>query len=372
MSTPLVNYSGPAKVGIANTANASMTPMMAEGENGQIKLSFQMKRKKRLTASQGYLLSTLDDTTAGIGFTPFDSWKILPTLFPPFLGVTTSVGTGYGAGALVIGTRPHDFYAGAANGCGQSMIWTPDGRLYIPVRTAIVKPPAMRLGNSQALFTSAEISCLTDPGLAMGAGGELIDTSNPHVNATAGTTGILGPNDTGAAAIADPISWTPDYVNGHWTGVYGIGGTPAGFGSYGGAGLPMDAENGWELIPMVKYSPLVVQGRTYHYRLDSVEFAIKARLQGPSHTQLLAYADQWAQGGILGGGTIAAPTKINLVLTGPSAKTVTLNDCVPIFETDGVEFGGTTLNTGEVMFVTRALPGGGPPVVPPVLLTFSA
>ena len=366
---PLLNYTGPAKVAL--TFNSALTPMMAEGENGSVKLAFQIKRNRRLTASQGYLLSTLTDTTASISFTPFDNWKILPTLFPAYTGVTTASGSGFAAGALVIGTRPHDIYAGAANSCGAAEVWTPDGRLYIPVRSAITKHPSLKLGNGSALFTGAEITCITDPGLALGVGGELIDTTNPHANGTAGTTGVLGPNDTGTSAVADPFSWTADFTNGHWTGIYGSAGTPAGFGSDTGA-LPMDAEDGWELIPNIKYSPITIQGRTYHYKLDSVEFGIKARLQSPTHTQLIAYVDKWTQGGVMGGGTFAAPTKINLVLTGPNSKTVTLYDCVPIFETDGFEFGGTKCNTGDVMFVTRCLPSGTPAAVPPVLLAFSA
>jgi hypothetical protein len=353
---PVKNYSGPAKAAI--TFNAALSPMMAEGENGAIKLAFDYKRTMRSTASEGYLLSTLDDAQAKINLTPFDSWTLLPTLFPSYLGVTTAIGSGYATGALLIGSRPHDKYAGAANGTGLTQVWTVDGRMYNLVRTAITKHPTLKLGVGSPLFSDIEITALADPALALGAGGELIDTA-AHVAGVAGATGVV------ESAATDPASWTPDFINGHWTGVYG---TAAGFG--GDGALPMDAEDGWELIPSVKYSPLLMQKRTYHMKLDSVMFAVKARIQGPTHTALMALAGNYGLGSGIMGGTLASPTKTSLVLTGPLGKTITLPDCVPIFDNSGFEFGGTKLNTGEVLFVTRAIPAG-TPAVPPVLLQFS-
>jgi hypothetical protein len=354
---PIKNYSGAAKVALAfNSA-----PMMAEGENGAIKLAFDFKRTMRSTGSEGYLLSTLDDAQAKLTLTPFDSWTLLPTLFPPYLGVTTAVGTGYAAGALKIGSRPHDIYAGnVPNGCALAQVWTIDQRMYNIVRSAITKHPTLKLGVGVPLFSDIEITGLADPALALGAGGEIIDTA-VHVAGIAGTTGVV------ESAAVDPASWVPDFINGHWTGVYG---TAAGFGGDGVGVLPMDAEDGWELVPSIKYSPLLMQKRTYHMKLDSVMFAVKARIQGPTHTLLMSMASSFAQGAGIMGAALGSTGKA-LVLTGPGGKMITLPDCVPIFDNSGFEFGGTKLNTGEVLFVTRAIPTGSPAVAP-VLLQFSA
>ena len=321
--------------------------MMADGENGAIKLDFGYKRTIRATGSQGYLLTTLDDSLAKIKLTPFDSWSLLPTLFPAYLGVTTLSGPGFATGALKIGRRPHDAYSGAVNGCGLAKVWTVDGRMYNLVRSAITKHPTLKLGVGSPLFSDIEITALTDPALSLGVGGELVDT--------AGVTGVI------ESAATDPATWTPDFINGHWAGVFG---TAAGFG--GDGGLSMDAEDGWELIPSIKYSSLTMQKRTMHMKLDDSSFAVKARIQGPTHTALMALVGSYGLGA-----AIAGVTPTSLVLTGPGLKTITLPDCVPIFDNSGFEFGGTKMNTGEVLFVTRATPSGSP-AVPPELLQFSA
>ena len=109
-----------------------------------------------------------------------------------------------------------------------------------------------------------------------------------------------------------------------------------------------------------KYSALMVQKRTAHYKLDSVEFTVKARLTGPSATQLNTYILAHTLGGVLSG------TPDDLVLTGPSNKTITLKNCEMFFEGGGQEFGGTKLSFGNVTFVTKLTFATGAPV--PVLV----
>ena len=47
----------------------------------------------------------------------------------------------------------------------------------------------------------------------------------------------------------------------------------------------LEAENGWDLICDVKYSPITVQKITRLYKLDSARFMLRGRLVGPTHTQ---------------------------------------------------------------------------------------
>ena len=336
MSAPL-QYSGPGQVAQSIGSGPVVYIYQAEGENGQVKLEVNQKRTRRSTAIHGYLKSTLEDETARISLTPFDSWAILPALFPAYLGITTA-GTNGTAGVLAIGTRPHDIAAGAANGTAPTTIWTPDGRLYRVVRTAITKPPGMRLGVGQPLFTGMEITGLADPAMTLGQGGELLDTA-AHVAGTGTATGITESGASNPAAGGTfPAYGVPDFVNGYWSGAWGA---VAGF-------TTLDAEDGWSLEIDAKYSPLISQKRTYHYKLDSIEFMVKARLTGPTHTQLAAKALAFAAGAVLTQGSAT-----DLILTGPSSKTVTLKDCTVYLEGQGFEFGGTKLATGEVAFVTK-------------------
>ena len=129
-------YSGPGKVYHAHALGNFA--LHAQGENGAVKLAVVEKRTQRSTATHGYIRSTLDDQLAELTLTPFDSWALLPVLFPAFLGVSC----GATAGARKIGTRPHDVAAGSANGKAAAEVWTPDGRLYNLARTAITQHPA--------------------------------------------------------------------------------------------------------------------------------------------------------------------------------------------------------------------------------------
>ena len=327
MSAPIL-YSGPGQV--VSAIQGSSYGFQAEGENGQIKLDFMEKRTRRSNALFGYAKSTLDDQTAKISFTPFDSWALLPALFPKYLGIGTG---GSAASGLQIGIRPHDWAAGtggnvSANANAATTIFTPDGRLYSVVRTAITKHPGLKLGVGMPLFTGMEITGLADASLALGATSAII-TGNAITESSASNN---------AAAGTVPAYAIPDFINGHWTGAWG---SVTGF-------TALDAEDGWEIAVDAKYSPLTVQKRTYHMKLDTVEIVCKARLTGQTHTQLAGKVLAHTLGGVLTEGSAT-----NLVLSGPSSKTITLYDTEVFMEGSGFEFGGTKLGTGDVAFVTQ-------------------
>lgn len=318
-------YTGPAKV--YNGLNS--VAFQANGAQGQVKLTINEKTSDVGTAQFGKIAETLDDQTGEIDITPFDSWSLLPTLLPPYLGVTTASGTGNGAGALLIGTRPH----GAAN--SPTKIYTPDGRLYSCVRTGIIGHPTLTLGNGQPLYGGIKISLLGDPTLSPGATSFLI-TANAITE-----TGATDPG--GVFALAD-------FVRGKWTAAWG---TLAGFGGDGTSTL--EAEDGWQLVPDVKYSARMVNKVTRHMVLDSAAFMIKGRPVGPTQSQILGALLAHTAGLRLGTSTNAA----NLVLTGPNSKTITLNNAD--IKGAGFEFGGTKLGNGEVGFVvTQAFTSGAP------------
>jgi hypothetical protein len=304
-------YSGPGKVYLNSVA------LQAQGENGQIVATINEPTTPVAAAMFGRIGETLDDQTAKITATPFDSWGLLATLYPAFLGVSV----GPTAGALAVGTRPH----GAAN--VPTKIYTPDGRLYSFVRTAVTKHPDLKLGVGQPLFGACEITALGDPTLNPGATSFLV-TANA-ITETGGT-------DPGGAF------GTTDFIRGAWTGAWG---TLAGFGGDGGAAL--QAEDFWTISVSAKYSPLKVQKCTRHMKLDSVEVMAKARLVGPTHTQIVGELGTHTLGQLFGTNTNAA----DLVLSGPGGKTITVKQAE--IKGAGFEFGGTKLGTGEIGFVTQ-------------------
>lgn len=310
-------YSGPGKVTLA--VNGTVYAFQAEGENGAIKLAIVEKRTRRSQAIHGYIRSTLDDQTAALTFTPFDSWALLPALYPAYLGISVGATTG----ALVNGTRPHDYTAGAANGTAPAKVWTPDGRLYQVVRSAITTHPNMKLGVGQPLFEGCTITGIADITKDLGGSGAII-SGNAITES--------------AAADPDATGFSPDFINGHWTGAWGA---ISGFAA-------LEVEDYWTLSIAAKYSPLTVQKRTVHMKLDSVEAMVKGRLVGQTHTQLAGKILAHTLGATLGEGSAT-----DLVLTGPSAKTITLKDCEVFLDNQGFEFGGAKLGTGEVAFVTK-------------------
>ena len=320
-------YSGPGKTYFNSVG------LQAEGENGQIVATLEEKTNPVATSQFGRIGETLIDQTAKVAMTPFDNWGLLATLFPAFLGVTVGATTG----ALVIGTRPH------TAGNVPLKIWTPDGRIYPFVRAAITKHPDIKLGPNTPLFGATEFTCLGDP------------TKNPGDSAFLVTGNAI--TETGGSDPGGAMTMA-DFVRGNWTAAFG---TLAGFGGDGGATL--EAEDYWTITSEVKYSALTVQGVTRHMKLDSVAFMAKARLVGPTHTQLLTELLSHTSGSLFGSNTNAA----DLVLTGPSSKTVTLKQSE--VKGAGFEFGGTKLGTGEVGFVNKMTFTAG---APQPLLIFSA
>ena len=250
-----------------------------------------------------------------VDLTPFDTWGLLPTLFPTYLGVTTGGNTG----ALLIGTRPHT----ASNLALK--LWTPDGRLYNFVRAAITQHPTLTLGNGSPLFGGIKFTCLGDT------------TKNPgdasFLVASNAITESGGSDPGGAFTLSD-------FIRGKWTGAWG---TLAGFGGDGGSAL--EAEDGWQIVPDIKYSARTVNKVTRHMVLDSVSFMAKARLVGPTQTQIAAALLAHTAGSRFGAGSNAA----DLVLTGPSSKTITLKQAE--IKGAGFEFGGTKLGNGEIGYV---------------------
>jgi hypothetical protein len=320
-------YTGPGKTFLGQNNVA----LQANGATGPVKLSLNEKTDDAGASQFGKLTETEGDMSAEIDVTPFPSWSLLPSLFPPFLGVTTASGPGYGAGALAIGTRPH----GSVNVA--SKIWTPDGRLYTACRTAIIGHPPLKLGTGENLFGAVKISCLQDRSTAQAP--------------------ILAITESGAP---DPggVFTLADFIRGRW---YAAWGTNAGFGGDGGA--LMEGEDGIDIVPDIKYSPRLIQKVTAHYVLDSVAFMVKLRPAGPTQTQINAAILAHTTGSRYGAGINAAP----LVLTGPNAKTITTSTAE--IKGAGFEFGGTKLGNGEIGFVVAMNFTNG---VPQPLLTFSA
>jgi hypothetical protein len=304
-------YSGPGKVYFNSVG------LQAQGENGTITATINEPTTPVAAAMFGRIGETFDEQTAKISLTPFDNWGLLATLYPAFLGI--SVGTT--AGALVIGTRPH----GSIN--APTKIFTPDGRIYNFVRTAVTKHPELKLGVGEPLFGAMEITALGDPTLNPGANGYLL-----AANAVTESGGA----DPGGAFT------TSDFIRGAWSGAWG---TLAGWGGDGGAAL--QAEDFWTVQVQAKYSALKVQKVTRHMKLDSVEIMAKCRLVGPTHTQIITELATHTSGSLYGAGTNAA----DLILTGPGAKTITLKQVE--VRGAGYEFGGTKLGTGEVGFVNK-------------------
>jgi hypothetical protein len=313
-------YAGPGKV---YTNSVALQP---EGENGPINLALIEDTNEIAASMFGRIGEQVADQVVDLTLKPFDSWGNLRTLFPVYLGVSV----GASAGVLAIGTRPHT----AAN--LSTKIWTPDGRLYNIVRSALIGHPTLHLGIGKALFGDVKILGVGDgvTPVAMGASGFL----------------IAGNAITESAASDPGGNFTmADFIRGAWTGVWGA---VTGFDA-------IEAEDEWTIETAVKYSPLKVQGRTRGLKLDSVGFMAKCRPFGPTQTQILANIGAHTHGQRLG--------SADLTLTGPSSKTITLKNAE--IKGGGFQFGGTQLGTGEIGFVNEMTFSAG---APQPLLIFSA
>ncbi|NOS70053.1 MAG: hypothetical protein HOP33_08990 [Verrucomicrobia bacterium] len=311
-------YAGPGKIFINSIA------LQPEGENGPINISINEETAQIATAMHGRVTEQLVDQTAEITCKPFDNWGSLATLFPARIGAKV----GATAAALVIGGRPH----GAADLA--TKVWTPDGRLYDAVRTAVVGHPSLHLGIGKALFGDVKVSVIGATGIAMGASGYLF-TANAITE----------------SAAADPGGnmTMSDFIRGAWIGAWGA---VTGF-------TAIEAEDEWTVETSVKYSALKVQGRTLAMKLDSVGFMAKVKPYGPTHTQITGIVGGHTQGQRLG--------SADLILTGPSSKTITLKNAE--LRGAGFNFGGTSLGTGEIGFVNEMQFTAG---APQSLIEFSA
>ena len=189
-------YAGPGSVYFGTIG------FQPEGANGAITAAIEEKTSVRGSAQFGDMFETADDASGKVTFVPFDSWSLLPVLFPAYLGVTTSAG----AGSLAVGTNPFDpTNANISTPCG---VWTSDTRLYDFVRGAITKHPNLKFLPGAPLFGSTEITAFGDLTKSMGDNSFL-------VNANAITeTGAASPITTNPFAIAD-------YGQSHWTAAWG-------------------------------------------------------------------------------------------------------------------------------------------------------
>jgi hypothetical protein len=318
-------YTGPGK------AYMNAKAFQPQNENGELNVAIDERTTQVRNAMFGYQAESTEDVNAKVSLVPFDSWGLLPVLFPAFLGVTCGATTG----ALAIGTRAHDAAAGSANANNAVKVWTPDGRLYNFVRGAITKHPEVYFGTGKELFGGMEITCLGDVTKRPGDSGYLVAG-----NAI---------TETGAADPGGAFSLT-DFIRGYWTAAWGTG---AGFGGDGGS--PMEAEDFWTLVPEVKYNEPLQQKIKRHMPLASSRFMLKGKIFGPTHSLLMAAVLGKASGYRNASGAAGA----DLLLSGPSSKTVTLKQCE--VKGAGFKFGGTTLNTGEFGFVSQSMFTAGAP-----------
>ena len=348
-------YSGPGKVVRAADTNVlggvtyalAKTGFQVEGANGEIKLQLVETASDVSAAMYGKLGEMVEDQIIDLTFKPLDNWGFLGQLFPPHTGVKLAAQTGgtnsvtASNGVVAIGVRPH----GAAN--VKTSVYTPDGRLYEIVRTAVIGHPNMHFGVNKPLYDTVKIIGVGDTvsssgGLNLGSSGWLI--AGNAITESSGTD----PEGT-------PTTTMSDFVRSPWTGAWGTNITA------------IQAEEEWTLMTDVKYSPLKVQGVTIAYKLDSVAYALKCRPFGMTQSALLGFVGAHSSGMRLGSG-VSPSVKADLVLTAAlGGRTVTLHNAE--LKGFGADFGGTKLGNDEIAFVNYMNFTSG---VPTALLEFSA
>lgn len=302
-------YAGPGKVIFSATK-----ALHAEGAGGRIVATRNDEVVPVASSLFGHFKSLPRDLTATITLTPFDDWAALPLLLPPRIGVTTPGGN---TAALAVGQSPFESVVSATSGC---VIWTPDGRSYPFQMAAVTGHPELHLGIDKALFGQTTITCIGDPAKTRDSATFLMGTNG------AGAIAETGASDTGPALDEANI------IRGPWTGAYGaIAGLTA-----------IEAEDEWVIGVDVGYSFHKAQGLTRKVLLTSVMISARVRPVAGTHTQIAA-----ALAGISLG---TVPTSYDLVLTGPSSKTITVKNCY--VTGGGFEFGGDGLGTGELVFST--------------------
>lgn len=333
-------YVGPGKVYIGTTG------LQPDAVNGAIKVAVEEKTSTRASAQGGELFETADDQMGKVSVVPFDNWNLLPTLFPKFLGVTTVAGAGNGAGALAIGTDPFN-PAGTNPATNVALgVTTSDGRQYPFLRGAITKHPSLKLLPGSPLFSQVELTALGVLGVPMGTAGFLM-AGNVIVE-----TGGVDPDAVGFSVA--------DFGQTHW-----VMDATVGWGTIFGAS---EAEDGWDVVPDVKYNLITIQKVTRVGRLASARFMIKGRLSGAVpgwHSLLASKVLGHTSGGVLSEGTLAGVGALDLRLLGTNGKSITLKNCE--VKNAPWEMGGAKLGTGEIAFVTAVLPTA----VPGSLSTYS-
>lgn len=295
-------FSGPGKVFMSTVA------LQAEGENGQISLSLDQQGDPFAASLFGTLGETRAGSLVNLDVKPFDNWGALALLYPAAYKTPT------------IGAR----FPATDVPC---VVWTYDGRLFTIKAAFVETPPELHLGVGVPLFGNAKIT------------GVIKDDANIG-DADAFVTIATGQADPGGAFALT------DFIRGAWTGVWGV---VEGFG--GGVGdSPLQAEDEWIIVPELRWKALAVQKQVRAFELQSVRYMARCRPVGPTQAEIVT-ALKIQDSGVLGErfGNAGA----NLVLTGPSGKTITLTKAM--LKTAGYEFGGTKLGNGEIGFVQEAV-----------------
>jgi hypothetical protein len=322
-------YAGPAKVNIAGV------PVFAEGNTGEITLAIDQEADAIESASHGYVGASLGGAAGKLSFTPFGYWGAIPTLFPPWLGVTSHTGSTTNTGALAIGTKLETNYgAGAPSGTTGIVVINPtDGWSVLLKRAGLTRPPDLHLGVGKKPFGPAEVSFL--PALS-----NILSAPPSFYTATAtGATDLTGGSNLGGSAA------TSSFQQEAWTG------TLAGYSLFAG----LQAEDEWTITAELKWAASKASKQTIYLYLTSVRFLAKCRLFGVSPDLVqnnLVFSGAQIPGALLGSpGTQATPQ--NLVLTGASSgKTITLVNVDTVGA--GFKFGANELGGGEIGFVTQA------------------
>ena len=318
-------YAGPAKVTIAVGVAPTKYSFYPDGDAGAVKVDLIEGKVERGSAALGFQTHIVTAQSAKVSLTPYDSWSILPVLFP-FSCVHT--GAGATAGPLKIGGRAHDTAAGAANGLAPTSVFgLTNSNLYVLNRSAITKHPNMMLGVGKPLFDGLEITGLSD-------------------------LTVISPKDiitiTESSASDPDATFTNDYINEKWTGIWG---TIAGFGG-GGSDVPMQAEDFWTLKTNATYNTRSIAGWPWHMDLKTVEFQLSAKIVGFTHTQLFDRIKAHVQGQALGAS--ATGSGIDLTLTGATtAKTIALKNCEVSVDNSAISYGGSGLAAPQVTFYSR-------------------
>jgi hypothetical protein len=290
-------YTGPGKI------YANSKGIFPEGTS---RINFLIEQESDPVESgfHGRVSETGANIKSKLQFTPFDNWGLLATLFPA--AVTTPAK----------GTRIHGAQASPVSW----KVWTPDGRLYNSLRTAMTKHPDLNLGVGTALYGAAE------------ATGLLLYNKDP------GDAGCLYTITESAAADPGGNMAMTDFIREPWTGAWGA---VTGF-------TAIEAEDKWTISTNVRHGEAKIGKLTRAMTLESVEIMAKVRPVGPTQTNIDTATG--IQSGRTLGSRFATTAGHDLTLTSASGKTITIKNAD--VKGAGYEFGnGDKLGTGEIGFV---------------------